>query len=73
MTIKGDPLYLQRRDEFPLYPNLAIDVFLQSLAEAKGDESIAVILSGMGSDASKGATMIKENGGMVILQTRQSI
>ena len=72
MTIKEDHLYLQLRDEFSLYPNLAIDVFLQSLAQAKGDESIAVILSGMGSDGAKGATMIKESGGMVIVQTPQS-
>ena len=72
MTIKEDRLYLQLRDEFSLYPNLAIDVFLQSLAQAKGDESIAVILSGMGSDGAKGATMIKESGGMVIVQTPQS-
>jgi two-component system, chemotaxis family, CheB/CheR fusion protein len=72
MTIKGDHLYLKPRSDFPLYPNAAIDIFLNSLAEAKGDQSIAVILSGRGSDSAKGATMIKEYGGMVIVQTPQS-
>lgn len=72
MTIKGDRLYLQSRSSLPLYPNIAIDIFLQSLAEEKGDESIAVILSGRGSDGAKGAKMIKEKGGMVIVQKPQS-
>jgi two-component system CheB/CheR fusion protein len=72
MTIKDDHLYLQRREAISLYPNVAIDIFLQSLATAKGDESIAVILSGRGSDGAKGATMIKESGGIVIVQKPQS-
>lgn len=72
MTIKGDRLYLQTRNNFSLYPNLSIDIFLNSLAEAKGAESIAIILSGRGSDGSKGATMIREYGGMVIVQKPQS-
>jgi two-component system CheB/CheR fusion protein len=72
MSIKADHLYLQSRSDFPLYPNIAIDRFLESLAEAKGDESIAVILSGGGSDGAKGATMIKKSGGIVLVQTPQS-
>lgn len=72
MTIKGEHLYLRPRSEFPSFPNVAIDIFLQSLAEAKGDEGIAIILSGMGSDGSKGATKLKEKGGMVIVQNVQS-
>lgn len=72
MTISGDRLYLQARSDFPLYPNFAIDIFLKSLAEVKGAVSIAVILSGKGSDGSKGAKIIKENGGMVIVQKPQS-
>jgi two-component system CheB/CheR fusion protein len=72
MTIKGDRLYLQSRNAISLYPNRAIDIFLHSLAEEKGHESIAVILSGMGSDGANGATVIKESGSMVIVQTPQS-
>ena len=72
MTMKNGHLYLSPRDQFALYPNLAIDIFLQSLASEKGDESIAIILSGMGSDGSVGAKKIKENGGIVIVQTPES-
>ena len=72
MTIAGDHLYLKRRNKYQVYPNQAIDIFLESLADAKGDESIAIILSGMGSDGSKGATKIKQSGGMVIVQSVQS-
>jgi two-component system CheB/CheR fusion protein len=72
MTIKEGHLFLHRRDTMPLYPNKAIDIFLQSLATAKGDESIAVILCGLGSDGTKGAKLIKESGGMVIAQKPES-
>jgi two-component system CheB/CheR fusion protein len=72
MTIKDNHLYLKERLKFGLYPNRAIDIFLASLAGAKGDESIAVILSGSGSDGAKGATMIKESGGMVMVQEPES-
>jgi two-component system, chemotaxis family, CheB/CheR fusion protein len=72
MIMKNGRLYLSPRDNFPLYPNFAIDIFLKSLAEEKGDESIAIILSGMGSDGSEGAKSIKEFGGMVIVQSPDS-
>jgi two-component system CheB/CheR fusion protein len=72
MTIDGDHLYLQPRNTSPLYPNLSVDIFLKSLADAKGDEGIAVILSGRGSDGTKGASLVKQAGGMVIVQEPKS-
>ena len=48
--------------------NLPIDIFLNSLAEDFEDKAIAVILSGTGSDGSRGIRMVKENGGIVIVQ-----
>ena len=53
MTIKNDRLYLQKRIEHSLFPNYCVDVFLNTLAEAKGNKCIAVILSGSGSDGTK--------------------
>src|SRR5688572_8723507 len=44
---------------------LPIDVFLRSLAHDVGDRSIAVILSGSGSDGSRGIQDIHRAGGMV--------
>jgi len=47
---------------------LPIDFFFRSLAEDQQDKSIAIILSGRGSDGSEGLRVIKDNGGMVMVQ-----
>jgi two-component system, chemotaxis family, CheB/CheR fusion protein len=51
---------------------LPIDFFLESLAIDYLEKSIAVILSGMGSDGSKGLKLIKEKNGMVLVQEPRS-
>lgn len=66
MTIRNRILYLT--DIKAMQPNKAIDIFLDSLAESHGDKSVAVILSGTGSDGTKGIAAIKKNGGFVIVQ-----
>jgi two-component system, chemotaxis family, CheB/CheR fusion protein len=48
--------------------NLPIDNFLISLAQDQGDKAIAIILSGTGSDGTRGIRKIKERGGLVIVQ-----
>lgn len=47
---------------------LPVDFFLRSLADDQRDKSIAIILSGMGSDGSAGLKAIKENAGLVLVQ-----
>jgi two-component system, chemotaxis family, CheB/CheR fusion protein len=47
---------------------LPIDYFLCSLADDRQGQSIGIILSGMGSDGSKGVRSIKEKGGLVLVQ-----
>jgi two-component system, chemotaxis family, CheB/CheR fusion protein len=49
-------------------PNNAIDVFMLSLAREMKDHAIGVILSGTGSDGTKGIATIKEKGGLVLVQ-----
>lgn len=49
-------------------PNLPINDFLTSLAETAGDDAIAVILSGTGSDGTLGAQRVFEAGGLVLAQ-----
>lgn len=66
MTIEDRILHLT--EIRPMQPNKAIDIFFDSLAESHGDKSIAVILSGTGSDGTKGIASIKRNGGFVIVQ-----
>lgn len=45
----------------------AIDMFFKSIAEGRGD-SVAIILSGSGSDGSLGAKSMKEAGGVILVQ-----
>jgi two-component system CheB/CheR fusion protein len=52
--------------------NLPIDIFLRSLAEDQAERSIAIILSGTGSDGTRGVRAIKELGGMVMVQDEES-
>ena len=48
--------------------NLPIDMFFESLAKEKKEKAIGVILSGTGSDGTRGARAIKENDGMIMVQ-----
>lgn len=52
--------------------NLPIDIFLRSLAEDQGEKAIAIILSGTGSDGTRGIRAIKEQGGMIMAQSEES-
>ncbi|MFH1135234.1 MAG: chemotaxis protein CheB [Pseudomonadota bacterium] len=52
--------------------NLPIDIFLRSLAEDQGEKAVGVILSGTGSDGTRGTRSIKENGGMIMVQDEES-
>jgi two-component system, chemotaxis family, CheB/CheR fusion protein len=47
---------------------LPINIFLRSLAEDCAEQSIGVILSGMGSDGTLGLSAIKELGGLTLVQ-----
>ena len=47
---------------------LPIDFFLRSLAHDQQEQSIRVILSGMGSDGTLGLRAIKEQAGVVLVQ-----
>ena len=67
LTIKGGHLQLGAKN-FDKVPNTAIDTFLHSLAEDQAEKAIAIILSGTGSDGSKGIQSIKQSGGMVLVQ-----
>ncbi|WP_324717164.1 chemotaxis-specific protein-glutamate methyltransferase CheB [Carboxydochorda subterranea] len=50
----------------------AVDVMLESVAARFGEESLAVILTGMGSDGARGARAIKAAGGACIVQEEGS-
>ncbi len=56
----------------PRGSRMAVDFFLRSLAEARGELAAAVILSGSGTDGALGAQAVKEAGGLVIAQDPRS-
>ncbi|HTF80119.1 MAG TPA: chemotaxis protein CheB, partial [Cytophagales bacterium] len=49
-------------------PNMAIDIFFKSLAREKGDQAIGIILSGTGTDGTKGLEAIKAANGLTFVQ-----
>jgi two-component system, chemotaxis family, CheB/CheR fusion protein len=67
ITIQKNQLKLSEKKNGKT-PNNAVDVFLYSLARERKDKAIAVILSGTGTDGTKGTEAIKKEGGMVIVQ-----
>jgi two-component system CheB/CheR fusion protein len=68
MTIKGERLFLEKRD-LSIKINKAVDVFFLSLARAASSHKmIAIVLSGMGDDGTKGAAAIAAVGGTIIAQ-----
>lgn len=52
--------------------NLPIDIFLRALAEDQSEKAVCIILSGTGSDGMRGVRAVKENGGMVMVQSEES-
>ena len=66
MTLKDKRLVLS--DLVQGMINHPIDVFFTSLAKEQGERSIAVVMSGTGSDGTSGIKAVKEKGGLVIIQ-----
>jgi two-component system CheB/CheR fusion protein len=67
LTLKNGKLHLTEKPKTS-QPNNAIDVFFESLAADKKEKAIGIILSGTGTDGTKGIASIKQQGGVVIVQ-----
>ncbi|MFO7767174.1 MAG: chemotaxis protein CheB [Pelovirga sp.] len=71
LTIFHRQLLLE--DKKPRESNsLPVDIFLRSLAEDQGESAVAVILSGTGSDGTRGVRAVKEGGGLIMIQDEDS-
>ncbi|MEM6391463.1 MAG: PAS domain S-box protein [Planctomycetota bacterium] len=84
MAVAGDAIYLipprknmvvedgvlrlseQERDEE--HPPLPIDIFFKALAKDQKKKAVAIVLSGTGTDGSRGVKAIKDAGGLVLVQ-----
>jgi two-component system CheB/CheR fusion protein len=71
LYIKGKQLFLTEISPKPNL-NLPIDLFFHSLGEEHKDKVVGIILSGTGSDGSRGIKSIKEAGGILIVQEPDS-
>lgn len=54
------------------YARPSIDVLFESAAEAYGDQTVGVLLSGSGHDGAAGLAAIKQHGGLTLVQSPQS-
>ncbi len=72
MIISGGRLLLSERDRQQHELSLPIDVFFRSLAQDCGRRAIAVVLSGGGSDGSRGIRAVHDAGGLVVVQDTES-
>ena len=67
MTIHGSRLKVEQIDpRDTVY--LPIDLFFESLAKDRGEQAIGLVLSGTGSDGTKGSQSINKAGGKVLVQ-----
>ena len=69
LIISGGRLMLHERQQ---ELSLPIDVFFRSLARDCGPRAVGIVLSGGGSDGSRGARDIRDHGGMVLVQDVES-
>ncbi len=56
-------------DKEPHIFTLPIDTFFRSLAQDVGEQAVAIVLSGSGSDGSRGIVDVKRAGGLVLVET----
>lgn len=67
MTIRKGHLHVEPPAE-PAGHRNAVDRFLASLAVDQGENAVAVLLSGTGTDGAGGLSAVKDHGGMTIVQ-----
>jgi len=65
-------LRLKPPSDLPSAPKPSVDRFLLSLADEHGDKTMAMILSGTGTDGAYGVQAIREAGGITIAQDTNS-
>jgi two-component system CheB/CheR fusion protein len=71
VTLWNGKFQLEPRNDDSGWPR-SIDRLLRSLAQDQGEQVVAVILSGAGTDGTEGARAVQENGGRVVAQEPRS-
>ncbi len=70
--LDGDTIVLKAPEDDFIGSKPSIDLFFTSLARSKHHDSVGIILSGTGSDGSRGCAEIKAEGGITIAQDPKS-
>lgn len=63
---------LSKQQRIGRSPQYTIDIGFRSVAREYGDKAIAVVLSGTGTDGSRGARVLYEAGGVVLVQSPET-
>ncbi len=71
LKVDGNHLIQEKREESKSL-NLPIDLFFYSLGREYKEDAVGVVLSGTGSDGSRGIRAIKEGGGLIFVQSPES-
>ncbi|MGC9312628.1 MAG: chemotaxis protein CheB [Sediminispirochaetaceae bacterium] len=66
LVCREDALFFEEKKERYTLP---IDIFIHGLAEAYQEQAVAIILSGTGTDGSRGIKNIRETGGLILVQS----
>lgn len=72
LLIENDKTFSLSNDEKVNYCRPSIDVFFESAANVYGSRLAAILLTGANNDGAEGLRLIKEKGGLVIVQDPQS-
>ena len=68
LVVSDGRLHLIKQDRISRQPNFPIDLFFESLAKDRPSHTIAIVLSGTGSDGSIGIQAVYQAGGTVLVQ-----
>lgn len=71
LTVVEGRLHLEPKPPAPSF-TLPIDRFFESMAALGGDDAIAIVLSGTGSDGTRGALALRAAGGLVLVESPSS-
>lgn len=71
IVLRQGHLKLEQKPE-DVTPKPSVNILFESLAEELGDHSIGIVLSGTGSDGSRGLRNIKSAGGFAIVQSPET-
>lgn len=63
-----DQIVLSDVDQERHFPRPSVDMLFESIAQVKGDQAVGVILSGTGSDGTRGIRAIKAENGFALIQ-----